>query len=59
MDELLAIARPEAKPGRRAFIDSNMAETPYRCVGGAIFALQRAGFKEVSFVAEPPPSQEK
>lgn len=55
MDELLVIARSEAKPGRRAHIDSNMAETPYRCFGGAIYMLQMAGFKDVGFIAEPPP----
>jgi hypothetical protein len=52
-DELLAIARPEATSGRRARIDTDMSETPYRCVGGAIFTLQRAGFVDVDFVAEP------
>lgn len=56
-DELLAIARPEAKSGRCAHVDSDMAETPYRCLGGVIFTLQRAGFENVGFVAEPPPQQ--
>ena len=55
MDELLEIAQPEAKSGRRAHIDSDMAQTPYRCLGGAIYTLQRAGFKDVGFIAEPPP----
>jgi hypothetical protein len=54
MDELLAIARPEARSGRRAHVDSDMTETPYRCLGGAIYTLQMAGFKDVDFVAEPP-----
>ena len=27
-------------------------ETPYKCVGAAVFALQQAG-KQVRFVAEP------
>jgi biopolymer transport protein ExbD len=30
------------------------ANTPYRCVGGAIFAMQRAGFVKVAFISEPP-----
>lgn len=30
--------------------------TPYRCVGGAIFTMQRAGFARVGFISEPPPS---
>jgi biopolymer transport protein ExbD len=30
------------------------ANTPYRCVGGAIFAMQRAGFVKIAFISEPP-----
>lgn len=51
-EELLSIARPEARSGRRAHIVSDMP-TPYRCIGGAIYTLQMAGFKDVGFVAEP------
>ncbi len=29
--------------------------TPYRCVGGAIYTMQRAGFTKVGFISEPPP----
>ena len=29
--------------------------TPYKCIGGAIFAMQRAGFARVGFISEPPP----
>jgi biopolymer transport protein ExbD len=29
--------------------------TPYRCIGGAIFAMQRAGFMRIGFISEPPP----
>jgi biopolymer transport protein ExbD len=29
--------------------------TPWRCVGGAITAVQRAGFARVAFISEPPP----
>ncbi|MBE7202643.1 MAG: biopolymer transporter ExbD [Parafilimonas terrae] len=28
---------------------------PWRCVGGAIFTMQRAGFARVGFISEPPP----
>ena len=28
--------------------------TPYRCIGGAIFTMQRAGFARVDFISEPP-----
>ena len=28
--------------------------TPYRCIGGAVFAMQRAGFARVGFISEPP-----
>jgi biopolymer transport protein ExbD len=29
--------------------------TPYKCIGGAVFQMQRAGFSRVGFVSEPPP----
>jgi len=29
--------------------------TPYRCVGGAIYNLQRAGFAKIGFISEPAP----
>ncbi len=32
--------------------DSN---TPYRCIGGTVFNMQRAGFVRVGFISEPPP----
>ena len=28
--------------------------TPYKCVGGAIITMQRAGFARVGFISEPP-----
>ncbi len=29
--------------------------TPYKCIGGAIYTMQRAGFARVGFISEPPP----
>jgi len=29
--------------------------TPYRCIGGAVFAMQRAGFARIGFISEPEP----
>lgn len=29
-------------------------DTPYRCIGGVIFTMQRAGFSRVGFISEPP-----
>ena len=29
-------------------------DTPYKCVGGAVFTMQRAGFARVGFISEPP-----
>jgi len=29
--------------------------TPYKCIGGAIFTMQRAGFARVGFISDPPP----
>lgn len=30
--------------------------TPYRCIGGAIFTMQQAGFQRVGFISEPTPT---
>ena len=43
--------------------DENMPEvhirgdinTPYRCVGGVIFTMQRVGYARIGFISEPPP----
>ena len=48
--------------GPEAITEENMPEahirgdvnTPYRCIGGTIFNMQRAGFARVGFVSEPP-----
>ncbi|MBX9796194.1 biopolymer transporter ExbD [Sphingomonas sp.] len=32
-------------------------DTPYRCVGGTIYTMQRAGFAKVGFISEPPPGE--
>lgn len=29
--------------------------TPYKCIGGTIFTMQRAGFVKVGFISEPEP----
>jgi biopolymer transport protein ExbD len=29
--------------------------TPYHCIGGAIYTMQMAGFSRVGFISEPPP----
>ncbi len=29
--------------------------TPYMCIGGAIYNMQLAGFQKVGFISEPPP----
>jgi biopolymer transport protein ExbD len=30
--------------------------TPYKCVGGAVFTMQRAGFARVGFISQPAPN---
>ena len=30
-------------------------DTPYKCVGGAVFTMQRAGFARVGFISQPGP----
>ena len=56
-------AQIEAVGGVENLTDENMPEvhirgdinTPYRCIGGAIFAMQRAGYARIGFISEPPP----
>ena len=53
----------EALGGPNNITEDNMPEvhirgdinTPYRCIGGAIFAMQRAGFARIGFISEPTP----
>ena len=28
--------------------------TPYKCIGGTVFTMQRAGFARVGFISNPP-----
>ena len=52
----------EKKGGIQNFTAEDMPEahirgdvnTPYRCIGGAIFTMQQAGFARVGFISEPP-----
>ena len=30
--------------------------TPYECIGGAIYTMQMAGFAKVGFISQPPPT---
>ncbi|HTU10334.1 MAG TPA: biopolymer transporter ExbD [Allosphingosinicella sp.] len=53
----------EAIGGRQNLTEDNMPEahirgdvnTPYRCIGGTIYAMQRAGFARIGFISEPAP----
>ena len=46
-----AAVTPDTMPEAHIRGDVN---TPDRCVGGAIFTMQRAGFARVGFISEPP-----
>ncbi len=51
MDALLSgDVKPEDLPEAHIRGDVN---TPYRCIGGAIFTMQRAGFLRIGFVSSP------
>jgi biopolymer transport protein ExbD len=49
--------------GRANITEENMPEahirgdinTPYRCIGGAIYTMQRAGFARIGFISAPLP----
>jgi biopolymer transport protein ExbD len=55
-DEAAAVAAMKREfathPDAHLVADLNV---PYKCVGGAIVELQRAGFKKIAFISEPPP----
>jgi biopolymer transport protein ExbD len=48
--EALADAKPEDLPEAHIRGDVN---TPYRCIGGAVFSMQIAGFTRIGFVSSP------
>jgi biopolymer transport protein ExbD len=56
-------AQVDAMGGPQNMTEENMPEahirgdinTPYRCIGGAIYTMQRAGFARIGFISEPPP----
>ncbi len=56
-------AKVEALGGAENITEENMPEvhirgdinTPYRCIGGAIYAMQRAGYARIGFISEPTP----
>jgi biopolymer transport protein ExbD len=56
-------AKVEALGGAENLTEENMPEvhirgdinTPYRCIGGAIYAMQRAGYARIGFISEPTP----
>jgi biopolymer transport protein ExbD len=49
--------------GRQNLTEDNMPEahirgdinTPYRCIGAAIYTMQRAGFARIGFISQPAP----
>jgi len=55
--------RVDAVGGAQNITEENMPEahiradidTPYRCVGGAIFTMQRAGYARIGFISQPEP----
>lgn len=44
--------------GREAHVRGDI-DIPYRCIGGIIFELQRAGFQRIGFISEPPPQPDR
>lgn len=64
LDRAVAKLEQEVKNlgGIRNLTPDNMPEahirgdvgTPYKCIGGAVFTMQMAGFARVGFISEPP-----
>ncbi|MEN3746492.1 biopolymer transporter ExbD [Sphingomonas sp. HF-S3] len=53
IDKVGTITRADQLPEVHIRGDVN---TPYKCIGGTIFTMQRAGFVKVGFISEPPPN---
>lgn len=53
-DELRNIGQQASKRTDIAQIETDLSQTPYRCIGGTIYRLQEVGFKDVRFSAQPP-----
>ena len=54
------IARQEKAGGKIELPEVHIrgdAQMEYRCVGGVIFTMQRAGFLKIGFISEPVPGQ--
>ena len=52
----LVRGRGEAEVGRVDGVTvRGDVDTPYKCIGGAIFQMQQAGFAKVGFISEPAP----
>ncbi len=55
-------AQIEAVGGVENITEENMPEvhirgdinTPYKCIGGTVYTMQRAGFARVGFISQPP-----
>lgn len=52
--DLNSLRAMRANHGGRAILDTN-PETPYRCIGAAVFDLQRAGFRTVAITVNGVP----
>ncbi|URW76663.1 biopolymer transporter ExbD [Sphingomonas donggukensis] len=51
VDRLGANVKPDDIPEVHIRGDIN---TPYRCIGGAVYTMQQAGYLKVGFISEPP-----
>ncbi len=54
------IARQQAKGGKIELPEVHIRgdkDMEYRCVGGVIYTMQRAGFLKIGFISEPVPGQ--
>ncbi len=46
----------KAMPDKRGSVNVvGNGNTPYRCIGGVVFLLQRMGYRNIMFASEPPP----
>jgi biopolymer transport protein ExbD len=63
VDRASSFMKSEIKRLGSSLTEDNMPEAqirgdinaPYKCVGGAIVTMQKAGFEKIGFISQPPP----
>lgn len=53
LNDVIAHVAPKLRAATPVHLNATM-NVPYRCVGSVIYQIQKAGFRKIGFIAEPP-----